>query len=252
MVDQISKIFRAAGVEPLTLDATRKEVSALEQRLARKIPRRFREFILCTNSSDFLYENSNHDRSIALSNLGEPIYGWENYDPVEEDQLLPFMIENQGVCTWAVGLDGSDDPVVFIEVDSGSPPKWQRMAETFTSWLKCQVEDKILLESAVVAAQAPPLTDDNLKLLQRNFEAGDETFAWPASRNYRFTNKQCRLLLWAGEDQCDWWISPAPGVDLSSALDELGRFSGLSKELYTLDGEHDKTLKDWISQQQTH
>jgi hypothetical protein len=83
--------------------------------------------------------------------------------------LLPFMFENQGVCTWAIELASADDPRVFVEVDSGCPPKWELTATAFTDWLACQVEDKHVWSSTWFAAQAPELDDAGLKLLHQRF-----------------------------------------------------------------------------------
>jgi hypothetical protein len=58
------------------------------------------------------------------------------------------MIENQGVCTWAIALDGTDDPFVVVEKDSGTPPTWQMCTDSFSQWVYYLVHDGILLRRA--------------------------------------------------------------------------------------------------------
>lgn len=108
------------------------------------------------------------------------------------------MIENQGVCVWAVRLD--DDPPVVVEVDSGTPPRWRRCADCFSCWLKCQVLDRNLWQSCWFFAQAGPLSPEVLSRLRRCFEEGPQTYGWPGKTNYRFYNARSRLLLWDGDE----------------------------------------------------
>jgi SMI1 / KNR4 family (SUKH-1) len=142
-MDEIARIFGLAGWVPVKSSDAEAAVDAVEDRIGRRLPQSFRNLLLCHNWVELLAEYSNCDDPIPCSELGQ-MRRWNVYDPLSDD-LLPFMIENQGVCTWAVGLRDADDPPVFIEVDSGSPPQWELTAPTFTQWLLCQVEDKRLL-----------------------------------------------------------------------------------------------------------
>src|SRR5436190_19774621 len=82
-------------------------VSAVERTLGRRIPASLRELLASDAWPSLLEEFSNSDRPIALEGLQHS--RWPNYDPLE-NALLPFMFENQGVCTWAVSLNAADDP----------------------------------------------------------------------------------------------------------------------------------------------
>jgi hypothetical protein len=241
---QIDTIFHLAGWSPSRSSTTEAAVRAVEVRIGAQLPSSVHQFVLCENSVDFLRAHSNCDEPIEWSKLGTPRYGWEDYDPLR-DKLLPFMIENQGVCTWAITLGDAEDPPVFVEVDSGSPPKWELTARTFTEWLTCQVEDTLLINSAVFAAQAPGLNSAGLTFLRSNFIEGCKTFAWPGAINYRFSNARSRLLLWNGEKQCDWWISPVDGVDVDDVIAELCDLEGVLDALYALQHRHDEALKRW-------
>jgi hypothetical protein len=241
-MNEIEKIFHLAGWDPVKSNCAEAAVARVEERVGRKLPQSFRNLLLCDNWVELLAEHSNCDRPISCSELGQRVQRWNAYDALSDD-LLPFMFENQGVCTWAVGLKGAGDPPVFIEVDSGSPPQWQLMAPTFTQCLTCQVEDKRLLEATSFAAQAPELDDAALAFLRRNFSEGQRTFAWPGETNYRFSNDRSQLLLWNTDGQCDWWISLVPGAGVNDALDELAVISGLAHALYSIRDRHDEELR---------
>ncbi len=246
MKHQVDEIFQLAGWLPITDHAAEVAVQEVEDRIGTRLPSLFRQFLLYANGADLLRQHSNCDEPIKCSKLGSPPYkhNWGTYDPLK-DKLLPFMIENQGVCTWAIKFEGADNPRVFVEVDSGCPPKWELTGETFTEWLTCQVEDKLLLESASLAAQAPGLRGKDLRWLRQNFSEGRKTFSWPGETNYRFSNARSRLLLWSNDEQCDFWISLAEGVRIDDVLDELWNIAGLIDALYGLREDYDEALKKW-------
>src|SRR5215470_9105302 len=118
-MNEIEKIFNLAGWDPVKSNDAAAAVARVEERIGRKLPRSFRNLLMCGNWVELLAEHSNCDCPISCSELGQRVSRWNVYDPLSDD-LLPFMFENQGVCTWAVRLKGADDPAVFIEVDSGS------------------------------------------------------------------------------------------------------------------------------------
>jgi SMI1/KNR4 family protein SUKH-1 len=254
-MDRITEIFRLAGREPAKANGADEVVREVEHRIGMKLPSSFRQLLLFDSAMDLLRKHSGGDDPIDCSELGNRLERWDEwdacgptgqygYDPLS-DKLLPFMIENQGVCTWAVELENGDDPRVFIEVDAQGRPEWQLTATTFTDWLASRVKDHLLLESASFAAQAPELDDDGMDLLRRRFQEGYATFAWPGRVNYRFSNAHADLLLWSNEGQCDWWIKLMPDAQIDDALDQLSNIQGLVQALYVI-GEGDvKILQAW-------
>nr|BFE59268.1 hypothetical protein GCM10020063_037940 [Dactylosporangium thailandense] len=67
---------------------------------------------------------------------------WYSLAAGQEIRLLPFMIENQGVCFWAVMLDGSDDPPVMISLDDLEPSdEWTMLAATFSDLVYTRIWD---------------------------------------------------------------------------------------------------------------
>lgn len=70
-------------------------------------------------------------------------------------RLLPFKNENQGVCVWAVDMDGSDDPPVYVDVDTGGA-EWFLQAPTFSAHVNACVWDyaRVLNQPALVQSAA--------------------------------------------------------------------------------------------------
>jgi hypothetical protein len=239
----IREVFDCASWTPIPSPDSVSLLQLLEHRLNRRLPSTFRELMVLENGPALMGEFSNSDSPIPLVHLAKPLRRWPGYDPLG-DQLLPFMIENQGVCVWAIRLDAGDDPPVVVEVDSGIPPRWQMCADRFSGWLKCQVLDHGVLRSCCLAAQTHPLSVEALSRLRHRFEEGPQTYGWPGSTNYRFSNARSCLLLWDGNDRCDWWILPRC-AEPAAALDEIEEIAGIGDNLYALRDEHDQMLQRW-------
>ena len=242
-MDRVSEIFKSAGWKFAITAASEAAVRAVESRVGKVLPGSFRHFLSADRATEFLRENSNSDVPIQRSKVGCPLDRWDEYDPLREN-LLPFMLENQAVCAWAVELKG-DDPQVFVEVDSGSPPKWQLAATAFTVWLRCQVEDKLLMNSAALGAQGPALDDTTIWFLRGIFREGDTTFSWPGKTNHRFVNRLSRLLLWSGEKQCDWWVSLQPGATIESVLGQFDNVVSLHEAFYLIRDQYAEPFGRW-------
>ena len=77
-----------------------------EKRLGFRLPASVRESYSIKDAIDILAKYSNQDPPILLKEFA--VTEWNSL------RLLPFKYENQGVCTWSVVLDGSDDPPVYV------------------------------------------------------------------------------------------------------------------------------------------
>ena len=245
-MNAVAEIFRAGGAEPVESADDGSLIADLERRIGRSLPGIFRQLLSLANGEGLLGRFSRCDDPIPFRDLGRirPVH-WGFYDPIEQG-ILPFMIENQGVCTWALPLDQGDDPPVLIEVDSHGTPEWDRLADSFSLWLECQVWDFAAEPKAAFGAQAPGLEAADLAMLRRSFTEGHTTYAWPGDHNYRFSNARSKPLLWSQEGAaCDWFISPQPGASVQEVLDELAGISGLVEAIYGLGDEHDAFLRKW-------
>jgi len=123
---------------------------------------------------EILATHSNCDHPTPLDRLGEIEQVWHKADSRDSapKSYLPTMTENQGVCRWAIELDGSDDPPVVVEVDSTSGVSWQHCADTFSTFVYTQVWDWQRLKGPSLCAQVGKSLDLHIVAEQCVFSAG--------------------------------------------------------------------------------
>jgi hypothetical protein len=240
-------ILRGVGWPIAQSLAAEQSLNEVESRIGQRLPRTFRDLWGLDGGWSFLSRYSNSDWPLAPEKLALPTSRWPGYDPIEEG-LLPFMIENQGVGAWAISLSGPEDPGVFVEVDSGTPPTWTKLCCSFTKWLECQVYDAQVLEDAWYWADGPEVGDSLLSLLRAQFDEVQETSGWPGKPNRRFQNNMSRLLIWSSGNRSDWHIAPRSADAALAAIDQLHRISGIGSALEVVNREEaEETLRIWRS-----
>jgi len=147
--------------------------------------------------------------------------------------LLPFRHENQYVCTWAVVLDGSEDPPVYVDVDSGGR-EWRMAASKFSEHVYSCVWDYrlVLGQPALVEAQNAALTPAAIERLRASFTEELRTYGWPGNAQYRFARERQAVLIWAGEHQADWFIAAPDEAALESVLRMVWTVDDVGDSLY--------------------
>jgi hypothetical protein len=155
--------------------------------------------------------------------------------------MLLIMTENQGVCNWAVRLDGSDDPPVVVEVDSAPNDRWQPYTSAFSAFIFCRIWDNPPGEIKCFAQDE--LSDADLELLKRTFTAQPTTHAWPGDVQYRFQSRHGRILLWDSDRHgTDWRLHANTPQELAALLSEIWHCGNLRASLYTHWGEAQHVL----------
>lgn len=96
-------------------------MSKLELNLSRRIPISVKEWFLFSQSCKLLETYSNDDKCIFFN---EEL---QAQSTTNENILLNFMLENQGVCYWSVSIDG-DDPTVYVKYN-----------EENYAWVSCSI-----------------------------------------------------------------------------------------------------------------
>jgi hypothetical protein len=210
------KSFHAATFQLLE-DLPRPSESAIlecekaERRLRLTLPASVREWYSCDRAIEILLEHSNDDPPIAVSRLTTAQSG--------PGLLLPFRTENQGVCIWAILLNGSEDPPVLVSVDSNGQD-WCNHAPSFSTYVRASVWDYKVVHHAplLVQAQNMPLSSEAVQQLEQLFPAEPRTYGWPGSAQYRFRGNDFGLLIWAAENQAGWIVGAKNEASLESAL----------------------------------
>jgi hypothetical protein len=230
--------FSLAGVEARPSPKNLDDIIALERRLGQLLPESFRELVTSDAYPQLLARFSNDDEPLWARELGTS--RWHDSDEPPPG-VLQFMVENQGVCRWGVRLQPAD-PEVLVQVDG---QRWRLCADSFSEWVRCLVLDHQVIDRAVYAGQAEPLRDAILGQLCARFARRPSTYGWPANVSHRFTHELGELLLWDGDDQCDWWIAPS-AIDHARALLDLLPFEAESPGwLYEVVPEGAPALRDW-------
>ena len=85
--------------------------------------------------------------------------------------LLPIRWENQGVCTWAILLDGSNDPPVFVDVDSDGT-EWRLQAPSFSTYVYTCVWDYriVFKQPGLVQPKDGSISELSLNALAHSFD----------------------------------------------------------------------------------
>jgi hypothetical protein len=233
--------FALAGLEARPSPANLNDITGLERRLGQLLPESFRDVVTSDAYPELLATFSNCDVPLSARDLGTSV--WRDKDEPPPG-VLQFMLENQGVCRWGIELQAAD-PKVLVQVDGKVRPSWRLCAESFSEWLRCQVLDHQLMERAVYAAQAAPLTDVTLARLRSRFAREPLTFGWPGDRTHRFTHELGQVLLWDSDGQCDWWIAPSEIDHARALLDLLPFDADVANSLYELVPEGAPLLQEW-------
>jgi hypothetical protein len=209
--------------------------AALEKRsteLGVSLPRSFAEWYAMQDGIALLRRQSNCDEPVAIERLGELVtWRWDEPRDLVRDGLVLFMMENQGVCVWALRLDAGDDPPVVVARDPDL--EWRACTERFSAFIACQVWDYTEIfppkdaPRILVGAQANPLEATDLAFLRSRLAEKATSHGWPSDAQYRFERDDSRLLVWNDEDQADWWISATTEAGLVTLLREVGECESL-------------------------
>jgi len=182
------------------------------------------------------------DDPIELEHLGEALaWRWPEPRDCVAEGLLPFLVENQAVCLWALRLDGGDDPPVLVARDPDLD--WRPCAATFSEFVACRAWERVELWGGaepgdphiLLQAQDGPLVADDLRFLRQWFEVLPATQGWPGENQYRFQRDHARILVWDGESQADWFVSATSEAGLEAVLGELWSCGDLRRSLWSND-----------------
>lgn len=213
-------------IRPRITMAALGELARTQRRLRIDLPPSVREWYSYDCAVSVLSEHSNGDPPIPVAEfaLTESIVG----------PLIPIRRENQGVCTWAILLDGSNDPPVFVDVDSDGT-EWRLHAQNFSTYVYACVWDYrvVFKQPGLAQVQNGPISDLSLNALADSFDRRPKTFAWPGSAQYRFRGNGIGVLIWSTDGHsADWFVGAADAISLESALRIVWELDEVGKSFY--------------------
>jgi SMI1/KNR4 family protein SUKH-1 len=232
---------------PKFSESAAKAVREREEQLGIRFPESVREWYSLEDAVGILGSYSNDDCPVKMALLGEPFDNWYDGGPRDflSDNLLVFMHENQGVCNWAIKLNDNPDPPVVVEVDTAPNDEWLACADSFSTFIWCQIWDRIGPETVGVFAQEVELSAKDLDFLKSSFRQLPTTRGWPGRSNYRFEDEEGKIIIWAGEDRggADWHIYARTVHGLKRLLEKIWHCGRLPESLYG-DEEGEKVLME--------
>lgn len=198
-------------------------VLAAEESLGLTLPTSVREWYSLPDAMEILAHSNDppiHPRDFALVE-------WRSH------HLVPIRHENQGVCVWAVLIDGSDDPPVYIQLDGSQD--WVLAAKSFSDYVYACVWDftQVDRRRLFVQAQNYSLSDAAYAELQRSFASAVTTFGWPGDACFRFGATDGGILIHTSDAQADWYVGADDEPGLESILRLIWRLDGVGRELYS-------------------
>lgn len=233
-----AKTYRLLRSEPRLSVVAGLAVESTERRLRFRLPASVREWYCDEDAIDILAKFSNSDDPIALEKLR--VTKWRGM------RLLPFKNENQGLATWAIVLDGADDPPVLMDFDTDGA-EWIPKAPTFSAYIRACVWDYVMVlnQPVLVQAQNGPLSAEAFGQLWKAFAEQPPTTGWPGDTQYRFEGKDCAILIWAEERGSDWFVGARDVESLEAVLRVIWHLDDVGQSLYDIE-ETGKAVLDRI------
>jgi hypothetical protein len=235
-----AKTFELLGLRPRVSPAAVDLLDKVEHRIGRPLPPSLREWYELDGAIDLLLQHSNDDPPVDIADFGKPLRdenGGAAHDLLAH-KLLAFRRENQGVCDWAVQLEGSDEPPVVVTFDT-QLITWIPCAASFSQHVYACMWDyaaslgRLVSDDLLIMAQNQPLTQEALRFLQSHFQAELVTHGWPGETQYRFFNGDQRILIGADKGQADWFLAAESEEALGQLATLLSPLDGLASTLWS-------------------
>jgi hypothetical protein len=229
--------LRLLPAVPEISEAAVAKVAQIETRIGRPLPAAVRDWYVRKDACAILETYSNQDPPVELDDLGQPITAWMgngNLHDLAADGLLYIRSENQGVCGWAVRLDGDDPAVVVNYGDIADLGEWQLQADTFSDYIFSSIWDFGSAWSTewLLQAQNGPLTEGTLDRLRLHFRENVRTYGWPGDAQYRFEGDGQRLLIWSAFG-ADWFLAADDERSLAEAARKIWHLDDVGKAFWS-------------------
>jgi len=204
-------------------------LTALEKRIHTPLPAALWEWYSMEDALDILNRYSNTDPALPPSQMRLIT----THDTPRPRHFLTFRHENQGVCTWAIELDGSDDPPVFVDYDTDFHDPIDCSAPFSTHLYTCVWDWAKVVHRCFIQAQNGPLSEYALTFLRSRFTAGPITYGFPGDTQYRFLRGDECVLVWTRGELADWHLATDTITTLATLIRTLWPLDGLNISLWS-------------------
>lgn len=199
-------------------------IKKTESRLGVNLPSVFKEWYSLSESDEILRKYSNDDQPIPCEQFKLSMH--------DGKQLVPFKIENQSVCTWAIDINSGQDPDVLVAVDCDE--KLWVYVQSFSNYVYSCVWDYAICmgNSIVVMSNNIKFSAESKAALESMFEPEITTHGWPGDNQFRYSGQGVQILVWDSKDQADWFISSENEIAIIAALRKINDLDGVGATLY--------------------
>jgi hypothetical protein len=146
-------VFDLLGIQPSVSPQARKMIASWEKTQGRRLPEAVRQWYLVDRvvalrenqdeEGHLWYDFSNMDQPVPLKTVLRQFVGRRGEEPLPwvawSAGRVPVLVENQGVCSWYVQPDGSDDPPVVVDESYDDKTslvvEWVRIADRFSHFV---------------------------------------------------------------------------------------------------------------------
>ncbi|RKZ51888.1 MAG: hypothetical protein DRR16_30955 [Candidatus Parabeggiatoa sp. nov. 3] len=242
--------------EPVISEEALEQLAAAEKRCGLTFPASVREWCSIKDAMKFLQYFQNDDSSFLkrspfedIEVIGEKWHDKEGDDVAidldDSDQdwgqdFLVIMHEYEIGSRYAVKLDGSDEPPVFLDRDSAPQIIWQYYANSFSEFIyHCFWYWNMALTKKTFQFRAHTdqrLNQHDFAFLEQHFKQENRiTPTYSTKVVYRFSQADQQIIVGLEDKNTHWELSANSPSSLFELADQVWHCNGLSAALTVID-----------------
>lgn len=222
-------VFDLIGEKPIVLPQAVEALDYLEQSKGIVLPASVREWYSLEGAASIISRFPSCGYAREVRQLGDIVRYWldRSYHEVDllEQGLVWVMKEHQDVYSWAIHLNGSDDPpvVVTIENENLIPfTKYDLYVETFSTFVyTCAWDEPLVADDQTFGWKRGLLLATELAFFRDHFQEGPLTLNAPGLFNRRFCSGNKRILIHESEDQTNWYFYAPTDDELKQLVEAV-------------------------------
>ena len=258
-------VFDFLGEKPVFSRKQHDALKALEVFLKVKFPAAFVEWFSLENAESLITFNCDHvmpvDRFEVQSNPlidndlrwrsivfpDDLLWRWKSAEAYGIDEkLLVFIVENQGVCSWALDLNDGADPQILMKWNEPGK-RWLQSSEKFSAFVFARVWDtRAWFSDFSLQAFGKSFSFADLAYLESHYDMLPVNRPFSAYNIcYRFQKDGKQILIPQGYERSDCHIYAPTLPELEALVRDIWHLSDLSESLehYQPDSDLSKMLE---------
>lgn len=169
------------------------ELKKIESSYSIELPKAFKELYSIKNFENILKYYSNDDQILTLSEI---------FPDRLEDNLIVFIVENQGVCKWCISINGKEDPPVLVKGVQENA-RWLLSSTRLSDFVYVWIWDHQPFREEWYYLSRLYKNDTVINFTKKNYDELISNLFAPDMLTYRFEtfNRQSRIRIVNREDK---------------------------------------------------